>query len=239
MIDKIERHRLAVTSQRGSEERTLRIFVVVTSGLFFLLAAGVLWADQVKGGALQKGFYLSFTPSAVHPFTVETTSPILSPAKIRTQWGVNVAGGLGYRVDDFRVEGEVMYGRSDADHISFSGGGGDLSGYFALWGATINFFYDIPTGTRFRPYVGAGLGGVLLEAHDVTLAGFPPTHGSNKILAYKLMAGISYALTDVWRLFLGYRFMGMGGQDYETGGIPLHGDPIQTHAVQVGGQFYF
>lgn len=217
----------------------MKILAVVTSGLFFLLAAGVSWADQEKEGAPQKGFYLSFTPSAVHPFSVETTSPNLSPAKIKTQWGVNIDGGLGYRFGDFRVEGEVMYGRSGADHISFSGGGGDLSGYFDLWGATINFYYDLPTGTGFRPYVGAGLGGILLEAHNITLAGFPPTHGSNRLLAYKLMAGISYALTDVWRLFLGYRFTRMGGQDYETGGIPLHGDPIQTHAVQAGMQFYF
>lgn len=33
--------------------------------------------------------------------------------------------------------------------------------------------------------------------------------------------------------------MGMGEQDYQTGEIPLRGDSIQTHAVQVGVQFYF
>ncbi len=132
-----------------------------------------------------------------------------------------------------------MYGRSNADQVSFAGGGGDLSGSFDMWGAAVNFFYDIPTGGPFRPYVGAGLGALRFEANDITLADFPPTCGSNTLFAYKLMAGVSYALADTWRLLLGYRFMGMGGQDYETGGIPLHGDPIQTHAVQVGVQFYF
>ena len=48
------------------------------------------------------------------------------------------------------------------------------------------------------------------------------------------MAGVSYTLSDAWRLLLGYRFMGMSGPDFETGGVPLHGDPIQTHAVQAG-----
>jgi len=205
----------------------------------FLWMAGVLWADQGKGGAPQTGLYLSFTPFAMFPFTVDTSSPSLSPGQIKTQTGIGIGGGLGYRYGDFRVEGEVMYGRNDADHIRFSGGGGDLAGYFDMWGATINFFYDIPTGVRFRPYVGAGLGGVRFEAHDVTLAGFPPTHGSNTLFTYRLMAGVSYVLTDGWRLLLGYRFTGIGGQDYETGGLPLHGDSLRTHAVQMGVQYDF
>ncbi|MDP2853123.1 MAG: outer membrane beta-barrel protein [Smithellaceae bacterium] len=217
----------------------MKIFVVVMSGLLVLLTAGVLWAGQEKGDAPPTGFYLSFTPSAVYPFSVETTSPGLTPAETRSKWGVGIGGALGYRYSDFRVEAEVMYGRNDVKDIRFVGGGGDMSGYYDLWGATMNLFYDIPTGIRFRPYVGAGLGVILFEAHDITLAGFPPTNGSNKLFTYKLMAGVSYALSDAWRLLLGYRFMGMSGPDFETGGVPLHGDPIQTHAVQAGVQFYF
>jgi len=209
------------------------------SGFLILLTAGVLWAGQEKGDVLPNGFYLSIAPSASFPFSVETTSPGLSPAETRTQWGVGMGGGLGYRYSDFRVEGEVMYGRNDVKDIRFVGGGGDMSGYYDLWGATMNLFYDLPVGSRFRPYVGAGLGVVFFEAHDITLAGFPPTHGSSKLFACKLMAGVSYTLSDAWRLLLGYRFMAMNGPDFETGGLPLHGDPVQTHAVQAGVQFYF
>jgi opacity protein-like surface antigen len=221
------------------EERALKVFMVVASGFLFLFTTGVLWADQEKEGMPQAGLYLSLAPSALGSFTVETTSPLLSPGKISAKRGEGISAGLGYRYGDFRVEGEIMYGRNNADHVSFSGGGGDLSGYFDMWGATANLFYDIPTGVRFRPYVGAGLGGVILEAHDVALAGFPPTRGRNTLFTYQLMAGVSYALTDAWHLLLEYRFSGMGGQDYETGGVPLHGDPIQIHAVQTGVRFYF
>jgi len=77
--------------------------------------------------------------------------------------------------------------------------------------------------------------GVPYYSTSVTLS----TYGNNTLFTYKLMAGVSYALTDAWRLLLGYRFMGMGEQDYETGEIPLRGDSIQTHAIQVGVQFYF
>jgi opacity protein-like surface antigen len=222
------------------KESGLKIFGVMTFGVFLLFMTAGVWAEEAQETIPQTGFYLSFTPSAVVPFTVETTSPSLSAGKTKTDWGYSISGGLGYRYKDFRVEGEVMYGRSDADHITFSGGGGDLSGYYGMWGATVNFYYDIPTNTPFRPYVGAGLGGLHFEAHDITLAGgFPPTNGSNTLFTYRLMAGVSYTLSDAWRLLLGYRFMGMGQQDYETGGVSLHGDSIQTHAIQVGMQFYF
>ncbi|MCP4577812.1 MAG: porin family protein, partial [Deltaproteobacteria bacterium] len=206
----------------------LKIFVAVASGIFFLFVAGILWAEEEQDINPHAGFYLSFTPSVVFPFSVDTTSHVLSPGSTRTQTGWGIAGGPGYRYGDFRVEAEVLYGRSDADHVSFSGGGGDLSGYYDMWGITANFYYDIPTGTKFRPYVGAGLGGTHFTANDITLAGgFPSTHGSNTLFTYKLMAGVSYVLTDAWRVFLGYRFMGMGEQDYETGGIPLEGDDIR------------
>ncbi|MDD5169574.1 MAG: outer membrane beta-barrel protein [Syntrophales bacterium] len=217
----------------------MKISVTVTLGLILLLMATGAWADDVKDGAPRTGLYLSLTGAAVWPFSVDTTSPSLSPGTIRTLWGGSFDGAIGYRYGDFRVEGDLMYGRSNADRIDYSGGGGDLTGYFKMWGMTLNCYYDFPTGRKYRPYIGAGLGGTRIEAHDVTLAGFPPTQGSNTVFTYKLMAGISYDLTAAWRLLLGYRFMGMGGQDYETGGIPLHGDPLKIHSVQAGVQYYF
>jgi len=90
------------------EKSALKLFVVVMSGLLVLLTAGVLRADQEKASVPQSGFYLSLTPSVVFPFSVETTSPGLSPAETRTKWGAGIGGGLGYRYRDFRVEGEVM-----------------------------------------------------------------------------------------------------------------------------------
>jgi len=217
----------------------LRKFASVASIIFLCMMPEILWADEGTNAIPPTGFYLSFSPSAVVPFSVDTTSPSLSPGNIETRWGGGISTGLGYRYEDFKIEGEVTYGRSDADHVSFSGGGGDLSGYFEMWGATVNFYYDVPTGTRLRPYLGTGLGGIHLQAHDITLAGFPPTRGTNTLFTYKLMAGVSYALTDAYSLLLGYRFMGMGEQDYETGGIPLHGDSIHLHAIQMSMRFYF
>jgi OmpA-OmpF porin, OOP family len=216
----------------------LRILAAVMSGLCFMVMAGDLLVAQEKEMSSKTGFYFSLATNVTGAFDVKTTSPVLSPGKTEAGRGIGIDGGLGYRFGDFRVEGEFLYDRNDADRVSFTGGGGALSGYYDMLGATLNFFYDVPTGTRLRPYVGAGLGGIHLDAHDITLAGFPPTQGSNGLFAYKFLAGVSYTLTDTWRLFLGYRFMGMGKQDYVTGGIPLYGDPLRLHSLQAGIQFH-
>ena len=221
------------------EEEALKILAGLISGMMLLLTAGSLWGDEGSNVDRKTGLYVSFGPSLLFPFSVDTTSPVLTPGETRTQTGWDISGGLGYRYGDFRVEGELLYGRSDADRVTFSGGGGDVSGYYDMWGVTANFFYDIPTGTQLRPYVGAGLGGAYFVANDITLAGCPPTLGHNTLFTYRFMAGVSYALTDAWRLFLGYRFMGMGKQDYETGGVPMRGDSLGIHGVQGGVQFYF
>jgi opacity protein-like surface antigen len=141
--------------------------------------------------------------------------------------------------DFFSCLRQEVHGRSDGDDIEFSGGGGSLSGYFDMRGAAVNFFYDIPAGAKFRPYAGIGLGFTRFAARDLALGGFPPTRGSNTLFTYKAMAGVLCALDEKWRVLLGYRFAGMGEQDYETGGIPLRGDDIQTHEMQAGVQFRF
>lgn len=217
----------------------MKISAGFISGMFLLLMAAPLWGGEGSSPDRQTSPYLSLGSSVVFPFSVDTTSPVLSPAQTRTQTGWDINGGIGYRFGDFRVAAEILYGRNDADHISFSGGGGDVSGHYEIWSATANLFYDIPTGMKLRPYVGAGLGGAHFAAKDITLFGFPPAHGDNTLFTYRLMAGLSYALTDSRRVFIGYRFTDMGKQDYETGGVPLRGDAIRSHAVQVGLQFYF
>ncbi len=217
----------------------MRIFMVVTSVVCFLLTAGAVWADQGHGNAPQSGWYISFTPSVLGPFSVDTTSPGLSPAEVKSEWGMGISGGLGYRYGDFRVEGEVLYGRNDGNDISFAGGGGDVTGRYEWSGALINLYYDIPTGVGVRPYVGAGLGGVRFEADDITLAAFPPTNGTSTLFAYNVTAGVTYSLTDSLRLLMGYRLLGMEGPDFQTGGAPLYGKSIHIHGFQVGVQFFF
>lgn len=71
-----------------------------------------------------------------------------------------------------------------------------------------NAYYDIDTGTRFTPYVGAGLGYAHLKA-KVNDDEESFSKSANN-LAWQLGAGVSYAATDNISVDLGYRYTDYG-----------------------------
>lgn len=104
----------------------------------------------------------------------------------------------------------------------------------------LNGYYDVDTGGRFTPYVGAGLGFVwnqLSRTHTNTVdyctnevAGpalpgcatgtytGPVTttaedKGDTVTLAAALMAGLSYNISDITKFDVGYRYLFLGGTD--------------------------
>lgn len=99
-------------------------------------------------------------------------------------------GGVGYRFNenlrtDMRLDWSGYYDRTP--------GADDMSITTALG----NLYFDVPTGTAFTPYLGAGAGygwGTVDGGKDKD--GF----------AYALMAGASVNLTDELSLDMGYRF---------------------------------
>jgi opacity protein-like surface antigen len=76
----------------------------------------------------------------------------------------------------------------------------------------INFVYQIPTGTRFTPYMGGGIG-----ADVVTFDGKNPSFSASDttgVFAFQAEAGLRCALTKHASLSLDYRFFGTTDQDY-------------------------
>ena len=217
----------------------MKHLICTISGLVILALATLSWAGQTAKDPAPSRTYFSITPALICPFSVKTTSPILSPAKTRTQWGKGISGAMGYRINHLRMEGELLYAQSNADDIRFATGGGDLSGYYKMWGGSINAYYDIPTTHKLCPYIGAGLGVTRFSAQEIALGTFPPTTGATTVLTYRIMAGVTYPLTRTLTIQAGYRLTGMGHQDYITGGTPLTGASLKIHAILVGVQYHF
>ena len=154
-----------------------------------------------------------------------------------------VAGGLsglgvGYRLGNIRIEAEYFYhiaGYDEQNEPEF--GFGLLSkvtneaitasvkfSSLASHNVFLNAYYDLPIGTKFRPYVGAGVGrsrvsfeysanftrSVNLQNDDGTrspLAGSATVEKetlSEDVFGYQLIAGIDYLLSD--RVSLGLKF---------------------------------
>lgn len=94
-----------------------------------------------------------------------------------------------------------------------------------------NIFYDIPTGTNFTPYLGAGIG----WAHETN-------NGQSNAVAYQGMVGVNYKVSDNSSVFGGYRYIGTS--DF-TDNSTISGVDVtekynaRIHAIDVGYRFNF
>ncbi|MDJ0976968.1 MAG: outer membrane beta-barrel protein [Erythrobacter sp.] len=143
--------------------------------------------------------------------------------------GFAINGQVGYAFDNgLRVEAELAYSKYDVDtHSGLTVGGADIDtvdvavltrepadasnptvgeviadgqGDVTNVGLFANVFYDINTGSGFKPYVGAGAGyqwsDVEYEPSSVDVA-----DDEDGALAYQLMAGASFEVTERIELF--------------------------------------
>lgn len=131
------------------------------------------------------------------PFPV----PIPSQVPINLEASPSYAAQLaaGYQFDDARVELELLYGSSNLSTLTFGTPvnlATSVTARVSNYVATINGIYDFPTGTRFRPYVGAGLGAayVVGSSGAVGTTGVNVIGPNNIVPAMRLRAGLEYEL---------------------------------------------
>lgn len=146
-------------------------------------------------------------------------------------------GALGYQFGNgFRVEGEVAY---RASGISGSTNGG-ASGETNAASLMANAFYDIRTGTKFTPYVGAGIGGAVVTFDNVTIPGSSNRiDDSDLVLAYQAMAGVAYQLDHNLKLDVGYRYLGTESPRFQTVNGSEVGSHYHNHAAVVSLRYEF
>ncbi len=143
-------------------------------------------------------------------------------SKIDDDIGWAAVGTLGYRfTNSIRGEVEGGFRRTEAD--LGGGGNGDLDAVNVMG----NVLYDFDLGSRFVPYVGAGVGAVNV---DVDAGGFDDNAWA---FGYQGIAGVSYALTDRMDAFADYRYMATEGLDLQSGGMQSD-DEYRSHTVLVG-----
>lgn len=137
--------------------------------------------------------------------------------KGKTGWTLDAAAGR--RIDDrFRAEGELLY--SEADQKI-----GD--GQIKVTAGLANGLYDFDTGTRLRPFVGAGvgIGQVKLDRGGV--------RGDDTGFAYQLRTGVSYPINDRLSAEVGYRYLGINDVKIGSGVQALRGD-YHDQAITAG-----
>ena len=113
----------------------------------------------------------------------------------------------------------------------------------------VNVYYDINTGTRFIPYIGAGLGAGFIRTKGYIDwgAGAIETTGSKTVtnFAWNIGLGLGYEITKNIALDVGYRFADLGKVKtnwYDWGygqGFEFNTKRIYQHQFSLGARFTF
>ncbi|MCL2673005.1 MAG: porin family protein [Alphaproteobacteria bacterium] len=76
----------------------------------------------------------------------------------------------------------------------------------------MNAYYDIDTGTKFTPYVGAGIGMGFVRAKGLYewMSSHPTSSKTKTNFAWNLGLGMGYKIADNLALDIGYRFVDLG-----------------------------
>jgi opacity protein-like surface antigen len=137
------------------------------------------------------------------------------------------AGALGVRLtEQWRVEAELGYRKSDVTHATFDGFSGQrpMGGRLKTMTLLVNTFYDFDLGwDRLTPYVGAGVGlarhsGKIQDGSGLSI----DSSGDDIGLAWQLGTGLKLKMSDDVSFSGDYRYLGttdfnMGAYESEFG----------------------
>lgn len=105
----------------------------------------------------------------------------------------------------FRVEGEYGWQKNDLDRLSYSNQFGNFDqGDLKIQSLMVNGYYDIDTGSSWRPFLGVGIGWAKVDLNTPAL----PLGDNDDVFAYQLMVGVAYAIDCEWSVDVQYRFFG-------------------------------
>jgi opacity protein-like surface antigen len=167
-----------------------------------------------------------FFPSVSSVLTKNFVVPETTSGNIDLSSDIGFHSAVGFKSSSFwRAELELVGNKNSAKDIPGS--------TFSQVSAMFNGYYDLSTGSKFTPYVAAGVGYGMTYANGITA-------GSG--LAYQLKAGAEYEIADRTSIYLQYRYLkSPEGKIIGTGAVD--GD-IQTYnpsysSIEFGTRYSF
>jgi len=193
-------------------------------GFLVLLIAAQSWAQSQ---ANPHGLYLSGNIGfGIRP-DAKTNGPDLQndPAFV-------INGAIGVELNPtIRVEGEIGLHNNTADISPFSN-----EFTFSMVSFMGNGYFDFPTNSPLRPYLGAGLGFAVAGVEE-EVAGLTSTD-SDLVAAYQLMAGIGFDISPRATFTFGYRYFTTTDPSFFTAFRPLETE-YTSHDFLFGARFRF
>ena len=147
--------------------------------------------------------------------------------------GYAVLAAVGYGWGNgFRTELEGGYRNNTIKSARFAGVDTRASGSMSSLSLMANVIYDFNLG-GFSPYLGAGVGIARLASNEFSTAG-GQVDDYDMQFAYQGIAGVAYALTNNWKLDLGYRYFATTNPSFAAGSARAGGPTGPTLRTEYG-----
>ena len=125
-------------------------------------------------------------------------------------WGASLAIGVSNKLSHGAVRAELEFSqKADADS-SYTSYDETFKNKIQAQTLMLNAYYDIDTGTKLTPYVGAGIGYAKLEAKDEYWNLEYGKSIDKNNFAWQIGVGAAYNLTNNVSLDAGYRYIDYG-----------------------------
>ena len=203
-------------------------------GFYFKADAGVALVQDIgvngyKGNSLPASFISDGTKELLG-YTIPAGSITINKPKFEMDPGARVDFIGGYNFcQNFALELEVGAVYNSFKDVTFSGSRNNVPVSYSekldanLWQVPVlvNAVYTFKLDSKFKPYIGAGAGGIL------TYIDGNNTSENDFTFAYQAMAGVRYELSSAMDIGLSYKFL--GSLDHKFGDVKTDG--IYTHSI--------
>jgi opacity protein-like surface antigen len=168
-------------------------------------------------------------------------------------WTTAMGLGVGYRAGPVRLEGAWIHHffRVEDLEVGLSApfADGDYAGGVIADAFMASLYFDLPTGGRAKPYLGAGYGIATLEAKYNEAVCFLYCFSTeneivddwDNVAAWQAMVGVSFPTrTSTIEWYIGYRYFGTDDATMVTvDGDVFTQEGLNSHSVNGGFRFFF
>ncbi len=177
------------------------------------------------------------TQTLIVPGEANTITSLSDEADLDAGWQASVAYGWeDVFVPGFRLEVEGLYTSNDID-------GTDATSV-NTYGGFVNAYFDFPTETAFKPYIGVGVG------YGETQVDIRDSEADEAGMMYQAKAGVGYELSETTTLDVGYRYLNATDAEFDFDSadddlttdddLLLNGEvDTEIHAITVGMRWKF